>query len=213
MSLLCWNARGLGNPGALTALQTIVRKFSPSLVFLSETKLYGGWAEGIQRHVNFQNSFHVDCVGKSGGLLLLWNEDWEVSVKSFSVGHIDALVQCPGRRRVRETQKQLDDLLSVATPLYFGTIFSSASPSVKQVENGITSIEARGNTVQEDLELFLKLVSFQKGDREGGTSVVSACKNSEANSSSFFPSISFKLHSIFLCLRAQNLGFIFFSNE
>ncbi|KAF4404587.1 hypothetical protein G4B88_005973 [Cannabis sativa] len=109
MSLLCWNARGLGNPGALTALQTIVRKFSPSLVFLSETKLYGGWAEGIQRHVNFQNSFHVDCVGKSGGLLLLWNEDWEVSVKSFSVGHIDALVQCPGRRQgAAHVQERLD---------------------------------------------------------------------------------------------------------
>ncbi|KAF4370225.1 hypothetical protein F8388_007366 [Cannabis sativa] len=271
-----------------------------------------GATESIRRHVNFQNSFHVDCVGKSGGLLLLWNQDWEVSVKSFSVGHIDALVQCPGRRlwrqgvahvqerldrfccnqdwhnlfpsvriingdflhsdhrpvvatlenvtwlepdvpldsqdsimdifgrcverlgewnkdkfgsiprRVRETQKQLDDLLSVAAPLvrmdevkrlettlndllsreecywklrsradwlamgdrntkyfhnkatgrkkknaivemmtedgrkltlegdivseierYFGTIFSSASPSVQQVENGSTSIEAR----------------------------------------------------------------------
>ncbi|KAF4377212.1 hypothetical protein G4B88_009204 [Cannabis sativa] len=232
--------------------------------FLSETKLYGGWAEGIRRHVNFQNSFHVDCVGKSGGLLLLWNEDWEVSVKSFSVGHIDALVQCPGKRqgaahvqerldrfccnqdwhnlfpsvrvingdllhsdhrpvvatlenvvrvqkndkkrcfrfethwlkdeechdivnhtwlepdvpldsqdsildifgrcaerlgawnkdkfgsiprRVRETQKQLDELLSVAAQLYFGTIFSSASPSVQQVENGITNIEARNSVL------------------------------------------------------------------
>ncbi|KAF4372682.1 hypothetical protein F8388_000849, partial [Cannabis sativa] len=71
-------------------------KYSPSLVFLSETKLYGGWAEGIRRQISFSNSFHVDCVGKSGGLLLLWNDDWEVSVKSFSVGHIDALVKCPG---------------------------------------------------------------------------------------------------------------------
>ncbi|XP_060961854.1 uncharacterized protein LOC133032051 [Cannabis sativa] len=103
MSLLCWNARGLRNPGALTALRTIVRKFSPSLVFLSETKLYGGWAEGVRRHVNFPNSFHVDCVGKSGGLLLMWNDDWEVSVKSYSVGHIDALVQCPGRSLWRFT--------------------------------------------------------------------------------------------------------------
>ncbi|KAF4365087.1 hypothetical protein G4B88_018267 [Cannabis sativa] len=75
---------------------------------------------------------------ESGGLLLMWNDDWDVSVKSYSVGHIDALVQCPGRslwrcadqlgawnkgkfgsipRLVRETQKQLDDLLSVSTPL------------------------------------------------------------------------------------------------
>ncbi|KAF4349753.1 hypothetical protein G4B88_029501, partial [Cannabis sativa] len=33
----------------------------------------------------------------------MWNDDWEVSVKSFSVGHIDALVQCPGRRLWRFT--------------------------------------------------------------------------------------------------------------
>ncbi|KAF4360183.1 hypothetical protein F8388_000052 [Cannabis sativa] len=33
----------------------------------------------------------------NGGLLLLWNDDWEVSVKSFTFGHIDALVKCPGR--------------------------------------------------------------------------------------------------------------------
>ncbi|KAF4403174.1 hypothetical protein G4B88_027945 [Cannabis sativa] len=94
---LCWNAQGLGNPDALTALRAVVRKFSPSLVFLSETKLYGGWAEGIQRQLNFTNSFHVDCVGKSGGLLLLWNDDWEVYVKSYTAGHIDALVKCPGQ--------------------------------------------------------------------------------------------------------------------
>ncbi|KAF4358768.1 hypothetical protein F8388_022535 [Cannabis sativa] len=120
-------------------------------------------------------SFHVDCIGKSGGLLLLWNDDLEVSVKSFTTGHIDALVingnflnsdhrpivatlenvtrrrrtwlsmdypldnqdtlidifgSCADQlgawnkskygsipRQVRETQKQLDDLLSVSAPL------------------------------------------------------------------------------------------------
>ncbi|KAF4358819.1 hypothetical protein G4B88_023103 [Cannabis sativa] len=40
---------------------------------------------------------------ESGGLLLMWNDDWEVSVKSYSVGHIDALVQCPGRSLWRFT--------------------------------------------------------------------------------------------------------------
>ncbi|KAF4347816.1 hypothetical protein G4B88_012929 [Cannabis sativa] len=39
----------------------------------------------------------------SGGLLLLWNDDWEVSVKSFTSGHIDALVKCPGRELWRFT--------------------------------------------------------------------------------------------------------------
>ncbi|KAF4354933.1 hypothetical protein F8388_013882 [Cannabis sativa] len=42
--------------------------------------------------------------GRSGGLLLMWNDDWEVSVKSFLAGHIDALVQCPGRRLWRFTR-------------------------------------------------------------------------------------------------------------
>ncbi|PON71890.1 hypothetical protein PanWU01x14_070770 [Parasponia andersonii] len=34
-----WNVRGLGNPETIMALRSVVRKVSPGLVFLSETKL------------------------------------------------------------------------------------------------------------------------------------------------------------------------------
>jgi hypothetical protein len=35
----------------------------------------------------------VDCIGSSGGLMLLWKKDLQVSVNSFSVGHIDARIK------------------------------------------------------------------------------------------------------------------------
>lgn len=34
----------------------------------------------------------VDCVGKSGGLALLWKDPISVTIKSFSIGHIDCIV-------------------------------------------------------------------------------------------------------------------------
>uniref|UniRef100_A0A803NR60 Uncharacterized protein n=1 Tax=Cannabis sativa TaxID=3483 RepID=A0A803NR60_CANSA len=60
-------------------------------------------------------------------LLLMWNDDWDVTVKSYSTGHIDALVQCSGMRflsmrgkkggadrdvmAMRKFQKVLDDCM------------------------------------------------------------------------------------------------------
>ncbi|KAL5759510.1 hypothetical protein ACOSQ2_018348 [Xanthoceras sorbifolium] len=91
MSLLCWNMRGLGNPRMFAALKRVLRKFSPGVIFLSETKLQGIAAARIKDFVGY-SGIHVDCRGKSGGLLLLWRREWDVSVLSFSQGHIDARI-------------------------------------------------------------------------------------------------------------------------
>uniref|UniRef100_A0A803QEG5 Reverse transcriptase n=1 Tax=Cannabis sativa TaxID=3483 RepID=A0A803QEG5_CANSA len=48
-----------------------------------------------QLFIGFAYSFHVNYSGKSGGLILIRNDDWDVEVKSFTKGHIDALVKCP----------------------------------------------------------------------------------------------------------------------
>ncbi|KAL5832096.1 hypothetical protein ACOSQ4_017450 [Xanthoceras sorbifolium] len=93
MKTLCWNVRGLGNPRALAALKKVLRSSSPDLVFLCETRLRGVWAEQIKRKLGFENGFHVNCEGKSGGLILLWNNLWDVEIKSFSKSHIDSFVR------------------------------------------------------------------------------------------------------------------------
>ena len=43
--------------------------------------------------LGFRNGFGVDRVGIGGGLILLWKEELEVSLQSYSVGHIDVLVK------------------------------------------------------------------------------------------------------------------------
>ncbi|PON97572.1 hypothetical protein TorRG33x02_064820 [Trema orientale] len=71
LSLIC----RLGNPATLSALQNLIRRVSPNLVFLSETRLVGAWTEVVKRQVGFSNGLVVDCVGRSDVLILLWQED------------------------------------------------------------------------------------------------------------------------------------------
>lgn len=73
----------------------IIRTFSPSLLFISETRIFGRAARRIKDLVGFHGSVHVDSAGRSGGLMLLWSKDWEVELKSFTSGHIDSFVKAP----------------------------------------------------------------------------------------------------------------------
>ncbi|KAF4395682.1 hypothetical protein G4B88_013456 [Cannabis sativa] len=80
------SSRGRGSKGKPSSIP-ISPKLSHVLVANAKNKVSpkvgGGGKRKMDVDVHYENS---------GGLLLLWNDDWEVSVKSFSVGHIDALV-------------------------------------------------------------------------------------------------------------------------
>ena len=95
MSLIAWNARGLGDPRAFNKLRMIVRSFSPGLVFISETKLSGRRASLIKDRLGFEYGVHVDSVGRSGGLALVRTKDWDVVIQSFSRAYIDAFITSP----------------------------------------------------------------------------------------------------------------------
>ena len=41
---------------------------------------------------NFDSYFTMDCIGRAGGLALLWMEEVKVEVMSFSKYHIDVWV-------------------------------------------------------------------------------------------------------------------------
>ncbi|KAL5788264.1 hypothetical protein ACOSP7_005213 [Xanthoceras sorbifolium] len=79
-------------------LQKIIPGF-----FLSETRLKGEWAAKIKVQLGFSGGLHVDCEGKSGGLMLLWNDVWDVSVLSFSSGHIDVVIKMENNLKWRFT--------------------------------------------------------------------------------------------------------------
>ena len=63
MITLCWNVRGLGNPGTKGTLLAHSRKYKPDLLFLSETKLMKSAAERVHILLGFDGCFSVDYVG------------------------------------------------------------------------------------------------------------------------------------------------------
>ncbi|KAL5783938.1 hypothetical protein ACOSQ2_006330 [Xanthoceras sorbifolium] len=65
--------------------------------------LKGEWAAKIKVQLGFSGGLHVDCEGKSGGLMLLWNDAWDVSVLSFSRGHIDVVIKMENNLKWRFT--------------------------------------------------------------------------------------------------------------
>ncbi|KAK3193017.1 hypothetical protein Dsin_024327 [Dipteronia sinensis] len=77
---------------AFLALKRVLRRLSPNLVFLSETKLHRREADMFRCMLGYEWVLQVDSEGKSEGLLLLWKE-WDVRVQSFPIGHIDTTVK------------------------------------------------------------------------------------------------------------------------
>ena len=104
---LSWNCRGLGSIPAVNALRRIVINEQPSLVFLQETRMKQSEMENIRKKLHFKNMLVVNCEGegrrRKGGLCLLWKEEWDVKIISFSTHHIDAEVVSDGREEWRFT--------------------------------------------------------------------------------------------------------------
>lgn len=93
MKTLCWNVWGLGNPRILRALCHIVHCNYPNLVFLMETKCHNKLERKVKSIVNYDCCLSVPRVGNSGGLMLLWNNNLDVQVMSYSLGHIDMVIK------------------------------------------------------------------------------------------------------------------------
>lgn len=73
-------------------LRVLIHSTSPNLVFLCETHLVSQKVESLKYKLGFHYFIQVDSIGKSEGLALLWNYDWNVSLHSFSKRHINAHV-------------------------------------------------------------------------------------------------------------------------
>ena len=92
MSCLSWNCRWLGNPQTKDELVAMVHNKDPKLVFLMETKVEKVVLERIGRKIQFSNLFVVPRHSIGGGLALYWPADMNVDVQTFSVRHIDAII-------------------------------------------------------------------------------------------------------------------------
>lgn len=89
MKILSWNVGDPGNPQTLPALRHLVRSHKPQVFFLMETRCKNKLEDRIKRELNFGSSFCIPSIGNSGGLMLLWDSDTNLSIRFTSQGHID----------------------------------------------------------------------------------------------------------------------------
>jgi len=95
MNCLSWNCRGLGNHRRVRELSELVKAKGPKIIFLMETKKKKSYLERLRCRLKFDNLFIVPRRNLSGGLALLWMNDVNLHVRTFSPRHIDAVVN-PG---------------------------------------------------------------------------------------------------------------------
>lgn len=100
MKILRWNVRGLGHPRKIRALKMILKVHRPDIVFLSEAKLTSSNVCNILFHFesNLPN-YHIvgcstACGDKDGGLILLWNNDVNLSIFDYNKNCIDCYFLC-----------------------------------------------------------------------------------------------------------------------
>ncbi|KAK2649226.1 hypothetical protein Ddye_016715 [Dipteronia dyeriana] len=92
MNVLVWNALGMESDRVFRVLLKYKQDYSPSIIFLIETKPNHIQMEAIRVKLRFVGKLVVNCEGNSGGLCLLWTNTVNVSLLSFSRFHIDVRV-------------------------------------------------------------------------------------------------------------------------
>ena len=98
MICVMWNVQGLGNPGTKGTLRSHVLDYKPDFIFLSETSLRKDGAERVRVMLGFEGCVTVECLGRSGGLMLLWKKPVKFLLGTMSRFHIEGdLVSENGR--------------------------------------------------------------------------------------------------------------------
>ena len=92
MSFLIWNCRGLGNPQTIQELGDLIRAQDPTVVFIAETWLDEARLRLLLKNVVLGQMHVVSKVTQGGGLALLWKTDFNMSVDSSSLNHINVVV-------------------------------------------------------------------------------------------------------------------------
>ncbi|XP_031254340.1 uncharacterized protein LOC116112330 [Pistacia vera] len=95
MICISWNCRGLGNPWTVCELHHWVKTKCPDFVFLIETKCNRNKLELIRNKIGFSCSFVVESRRASGGIAILWKDDKEVDLVSYTQHHISIIVNQP----------------------------------------------------------------------------------------------------------------------
>lgn len=92
MKLLSWNSRGLGNSCGIRSLCDLLKQEDFDLVFLQETKVLASFFTSWKFYLDYQFGLAIDCDGKSGGLALLWKEDFHFKISHYSPNFIHGIL-------------------------------------------------------------------------------------------------------------------------
>ena len=95
MNCLSWNCRGLGQPHAILELTELVKKYSPSILFLMETKAKDNHLKRLCSKIHMENVFIKPRVNTGGGLALYWKDELNLKVIDSTPTFIDTIIN-PG---------------------------------------------------------------------------------------------------------------------
>ena len=107
MNALSWNCRGLGNQCAVNVLSNLVGKKKPKIVFLMETKQTVDEIRKLKEDLHFIGGLVVprdrSWGGRRGGLAMLWKDEVDLHIQTYSPHHINAIIQTNPRNPWRIT--------------------------------------------------------------------------------------------------------------
>ena len=90
------NYRGLGIPEAVVELCCLATEEAPQVLFLCETKLDKQGFANLKEKLNMTQGLDVPHIGVGGGLALLWHENIDLAIKTYSPHHMDTLISFEG---------------------------------------------------------------------------------------------------------------------
>lgn len=93
---LSWNCQGLGRTLTRNALDELVKKWRPKVIFLSETRMKEENMKKIIKELQYPNYHCVDPCGTAGGLALIWSNDVELDVVFESKNLLDSVIKVDG---------------------------------------------------------------------------------------------------------------------
>ena len=98
IKILSWNCKDSRSHWTESYLREIWHKHKTDFLFLSDTKQNFGFVQRFQSHFGYDSLVTVDLNGRSGGLALFYNNEYQVKVLYSSNRMIDVEAVVKGKQ-------------------------------------------------------------------------------------------------------------------